>query len=148
MITEKTYKEQIEALQKQIIEMERLSLIGQMTAGIMHEIKNPLNFVTNFSRLSNDLLLEMSDILKNIEQTEIRAELEEVSQMLKGNIDKINEHGQRAQRIIQGILNQSRNQKAEFGLANYNQIIEDYTKLAYHGVRGENSAFNATITYI
>jgi two-component system, NtrC family, sensor kinase len=132
-------------LRKQLQQQQKLASIGQLTAGIMHEIQNPLNFVNNFSRLSVNLIDEVSEILE--EQSEAlnedaRGELNEVLQMLRSNVDKILENGVRADSIVKGMLIQSRGKPGVFQLVDLNELIKEYVNLAYHGKRAENKEFN------
>jgi len=143
------YLVEIENLKKIIQQQEKLASIGQMTAGILHEIKNPLNFVNNFANLSLDLATELDDVIIQLktESPDSATDLIEIKKMLVDNLKKISEHGQRAQRIVQGILFQANTKTASFSPVDINLMVEDYTKLAYHGVRGEDVSFNCDIKY-
>lgn len=140
---------EVDSLKQIIQQQEKLSSIGQMTAGIMHEIKNPLNFVNNFTNLSLDLMSEFSDCIEDLKsgKKDVTDDLDEIKNMLEENLKKISEHGQRAQRIVQGMLAQANSKTASFIPTNINLMVEDYTKLAYHGVRGEDVTFNCDLQY-
>ncbi|MCL1469607.1 ATP-binding protein [Argonema antarcticum] len=141
-------EENLRAMQNQIIVQEKLASLGSLTAGIAHEIRNPLNFVNNFSELSNELLQELFEELEN--QTE-RLEPEtseyivELFNDLKGNLQKINHHGQRADRIVSNMLLHSRGERGEWQSTNLNNLLSEYVNLAYHGMRAKEPAFNVTI---
>lgn len=132
--------------QDRLVQTEKLASLGQLTAGIAHEIKNPLNFVNNFAALSIDLTGELRDILAQVElAVEIRDEVEEMTGMLTGNLDKVVQHGKRADSIIKNMLLHSREGSGERRTAEINAIVEESLNLAYHGARGERPGFNVTI---
>ncbi len=138
-------EDQIKKLQEEVVRLERLSSIGQITAGILHEIKNPLNFINNFAKLSVELVDEFKEILEDEGagiNNETLEEFNELLEMLYSNVNKIHEHGARADRIVKGMLAQTRGASHELEMTEINPIIADFAKLAYHGVRGENSDFN------
>lgn len=133
--------EEIVRTQAQLIHSEKLASLGELTAGIAHEIKNPLNFVNNFSEVSNDLFSELENELKN-------NNLEEVSEIvneLKMNLERINLHGRRADSIVKGMLLHSRGSSGEKTLTDINELLDQYVNLAYHGMRAQNKEFNITI---
>jgi two-component system NtrC family sensor kinase len=139
--------ENLKETQKQLIQSEKLASLGQLTAGIAHEIQNPLNFVNNFSSLSIDLTTELKEFMEKEKENlapESLEDLAEVVEMLDSNVRKINEHGQRAERIVKGMLQHSRGKSGEFLLTDLNALVEEYLNLAYHGMRAENKEFNAT----
>jgi signal transduction histidine kinase len=133
--------------QDQLIQSEKLASLGKLTAGIAHEIQNPLNFVNNFSALSIDLANELKTSLEKEKERinqDSYSDMEEVINMIEGNVQKINEHGKRADRIVKGMLQHSRGKSGEFQVTDLNQLIEEYVNLAYHGTRAENKEFNTT----
>jgi len=140
--------EHLKATQQQLITQEKLASLGVLTAGIAHEIKNPLNFVNNFAELSFELLLELQEgFTKQKAQlnAEARAELEETLRLLEQNVTKINEHGKRADNIVRNMLLHSRGETSERRPADLNAILDEYVMLAYHGMRGTDATFNIKI---
>jgi two-component system NtrC family sensor kinase len=137
---------ELRAAQDRLVQTEKLASLGQLTAGIAHEIKNPLNFVNNFSALSADLIDEMKDILSeiNVEKNK-RDELDEITQMLKSNLEKVVQHGKRADSIVKNMLLHSRQGSGEHRPVDINAIVDESLNLAYHGARAENTGFNITM---
>jgi signal transduction histidine kinase len=129
---------ELEASQSRLVQQEKLASLGQLTAGIAHEIKNPLNFVTNFSEVGNELI---NEFLK----TENTQERKELSIDLKQVLNKINEHGKRADSIVKSMLEHSRSSKGETTLTDINKLCEEYLNLSYHGMRANNVDFNCEI---
>lgn len=127
--------------QDQLITQERLASLGSLTAGIAHEIKNPLNFVMNFSDLSVELVEEMKQELA----PEALGGIDDLVRDLEGNLRKIAEHGRRADSIVRGMLMHSRGQSGVRGLTSINDLVAEYVKLAFHGMRAQNRDFNITI---
>jgi PAS domain S-box-containing protein len=141
-------EENLRAMQNQIIVQEKLASLGSLTAGIAHEIRNPLNFVNNFSELSAELAQEIFEELEN--QTErLKPEtceyLAEILTDLKGNLKKINQHGQRADSIVGNMLLHSRGESGEWQATDLNILLAEYVNLAYHGMRAKEASFNITI---
>jgi signal transduction histidine kinase len=136
----------LKAAQEQLVVQEKLASLGQLTAGIAHEIKNPLNFVNNFAALTADLAQELRDALasQNLE-AETKTSVLEILQMMEQNVNKINEHGRRADSIVKGMLLHSRGESGERRPADINAILDEYVMLAYHGMRGTDSTFNIKI---
>jgi len=135
--------EELRAAQTRLIETEKLASLGQLTAGIAHEIKNPLNFVNNFASLSADLLAELRETLEKARVDEdTRAAVTELSDMLQGNFDKVVQHGKRADSIVRNMLLHSREGGGELRSIDVNALIEESLNLAYHGARAERPAFN------
>lgn len=135
--------------QEQLIQSEKLASLGQLTAGIAHEIQNPLNFVNNFASLSADLSNELLEILQST-KTQIPAETfeeaDEVIGMIRSNVIKINEHGKRVESIVKGMLQHSRGKTGEFEDVDVNSMVEEYVSLAYHGMKAKDKSFNTALT--
>jgi signal transduction histidine kinase len=132
--------------QDRLVQTEKLASLGQLTAGIAHEIKNPLNFVNNFSSVSGDLIDELNEVLKTTEMDgKTREEIEELTHMLKGNLEKVVQHGKRADSIVKNMLLHSREGSGEHRPADINAIVEESLNLAYHGARAEKTGFNITL---
>jgi GAF domain-containing protein len=132
--------------QDRLIQTEKLASLGQLTAGIAHEIKNPLNFVNNFSTLSKELVDELSDALKPVAvDDKKREELDELTHLLKGNLEKVVQHGRRADSIVKNMLLHSREDSGERRSVDLNAIVEDSLNLAYHGARAEKKEFNVRL---
>jgi signal transduction histidine kinase len=128
--------------QDRLIQTEKLASLGQLTAGIAHEIKNPLNFVNNFSALSVELVEELDDVLKPATlDNKTRVETDELTHMLKSNLEKVVQHGKRADLIVKNMLLHSREGSTERRLVNLNGLVEECLNLAYHGARAENQEF-------
>ncbi|MGI4968887.1 MAG: sensor histidine kinase, partial [Janthinobacterium lividum] len=129
----------LKTTQAQLIQSEKMASLGELTAGIAHEIQNPLNFVTNFSEVSAELLDELAaEQAKPTPDTELEAEL---LVDLTQNLTKITEHGLRAARIVRGMLEHSRTSTGERVLTDLNALAEEYLRLAYHGLRAKDKGF-------
>ncbi len=139
---------ELEEIKQKFIQSDKLAFIGKLTTGIMHEIKNPLNFINNFTKLSQELVGELNEIVDGISDKldpDTQADLEDIRSMLSSNLSKILENGERAQRIIFSMLAQMHNkQEVVFELADINKVIDEFAKLAYQGMRGNNKEFNLT----
>jgi len=136
------------AAQTRLIQSEKLASLGQLTAGIAHEIKNPLNFVNNFADLSSELVGEIEEALTSAGDKldpKIKAEVEDVAAMLKGNLAKIVQHGRRADSIVKNMLAHSRESGGELRMVDVNATVEEALNLAYHGARAEKPGFNITL---
>ncbi len=132
--------------QDRLIQTEKLASLGQLTAGIEHEIKNPLNFVNNFAALSAELTDELNDVLKPAEFAgNIRREVDELTLMLKGNLEKVVQHGKRADSIVKNMLLHSREGSGDHRPADINALVDESLNLAYHGARAEKPQFNVTL---
>ncbi|WP_271584501.1 GAF domain-containing protein [Bradyrhizobium sp. CCBAU 45389] len=133
--------------QDRLVQTEKLASLGQLTAGIAHEIKNPLNFVNNFAALSAELTEELNEALKPAELADkIRTEVDELTALLKSNLEKVVQHGKRADSIVKNMLLHSREGPGERRLADINALVQESLNLAYHGARAEKSDFNITLT--
>ncbi len=138
----------LHTVQDQIVMREKLAALGELTAGVAHEIKNPLNFVTNFSEVSSELLEEVEEIMKENEDGSLdddqREEIEEIFEDLTGNLKLIQRHGERANRIVADMLKMGRG-SAGREAADINRLVDDHVALAYHSARAANPNFNLTI---
>jgi two-component system NtrC family sensor kinase len=136
----------LRAAQGRLIQTEKLASLGQLTAGIAHEIKNPLNFVNNFSALSVELTDELKDVLKQATLADkIRTDVEELTGLLKDNLGKVVQHGKRADSIVKSMLLHSREGSGEHRPADVNALVDESLNLAYHGARAEKPQFNVTL---
>ena len=132
--------------QDRLVQTQKLASLGQLTAGIAHEIKNPLNFVNNFSGLSIELLDELQEAVESgIFADKRRTEIAELTDTLRGNLDKIAQHGKRADSIVKNMLLHSREGSGERRPVDVNAIVEESLNLAYHGARAEKQGFNITL---
>ena len=135
-----------EAAQANLIQAEKMASLGQLTAGIAHEIKNPLNFVNNFSALSTELIDELRDVLAPEPLGETaRTEVDDLTALLKGNLEKVVQHGQRADGIVRSMLDHSRGSSGERRMVDLNALIDEALNLAYHGARAQDQSFNITL---
>ena len=133
--------EEILKTQEQLVTQQKLASLGALTAGIAHEIKNPLNFVNNFSEVSRELLEELKTELQKKNSGEVFELIDDLTQ----NLEKINQHGKRADSIVKGMLLHSRGSAGEKSLTNLNELLDQYVNLAYHGLRAQDKEFNITI---
>jgi two-component system NtrC family sensor kinase len=132
--------------QDRLIQTEKLASLGQLTAGIAHEIKNPLNFINNFSALSAELTDELNDVLKPASLSDkMREAVDELTRLLKDNLEKVVQHGRRADSIVKNMLLHSREGAGERRPADINALLDESLNLAYHGARAEKSGFNITL---
>ncbi len=153
LVDERTFelrqqKEQVEstlvelkATQTQLIQSEKMASLGELTAGIAHEIQNPLNFVNNFSEVNTELIDEMKEAIDkgNVAQAKT------IANDIRENQQKINHHGKRADAIVKGMLQHSRNNSGQKESTDINALADEYLRLAYHGLRAKNKSFNATM---
>jgi signal transduction histidine kinase len=138
--------EDLRTAQDRLIQTEKLASLGQLTAGIAHEIKNPLNFVNNFSAVSVELIDELREALAGAHlDSKLRAEISEIADMLQGNLDKVVQHGKRADSIVKNMLLHSRQGSGEHRPVDINALVEESLNLAYHGARAERQGFNISL---
>jgi signal transduction histidine kinase/uncharacterized membrane protein len=138
--------ENLRTTQDRLVQTQKLASLGQLTAGIAHEIKNPLNFVNNFSGISAELITELQEALADVSLNEkTRSEITELTETLRGNLEKVVQHGKRADAIVKNMLLHSREGSGEHRVVDINALIEESLNLAYHGARAEKQGFNITM---
>jgi len=138
--------EDLRTAQDRLVQTEKLASLGQLTAGIAHEIKNPLNFVNNFSGVSIELIDELQEAIRSAHlDTQLSAEIGEIADTLRGNLDKVVQHGKRADAIVKNMLLHSRQGSGEHRPVDINALVEEAVNLAYHGARAEKQGFNITL---
>jgi two-component system, NtrC family, sensor kinase len=138
--------EELRTTQDRLVQTQKLALLGQLTAGIAHEIKNPLNFVNNFSGISSELIGELQDTLKGMPlDDKARNEINELTDTLKSNFDKVLHHGRRADAIVKNMLQHSREGSGEHRVIDINALVEESLNLAWHGARAETQGFEVKL---
>ena len=138
--------EDLHTAQDRLVQTEKLASLGQLTAGIAHEIKNPLNFVNNFSAVSVELIEELREALASaMLDDKLRAEISDIANMLESNLDKVVQHGKRADAIVKNMLLHSRQGSGDHRPVDINALVEESLNLAYHGARAEKHGFNITL---
>jgi two-component system NtrC family sensor kinase len=139
---------ELQTAQASLVHAQKMAALGQLTAGIAHEIKNPLNFVNNFAGLSVELLDELKETaapgIATLDE-DTRAEIDDTAKLLTGNLEKIVEHGQRADGIVKSMLEHSRGGSGERRAVNLNALVDEALNLAYHGARAQDQSFNITM---
>lgn len=138
---------ELQAAQQQLVQQEKLASLGQLTAGIAHEIKNPLNFVNNFSSVSVELIDEALQEVSQIESDELRSELSDILEDVKMNLSKITEHGSRADRIVKSMLLHSRGGNGKRESTDVNVLLKEYVNLAFHGMRAGKNPISSEIVF-
>ncbi len=133
--------QELKAAQAQLIQSEKMASLGELTAGIAHEIQNPLNFVNNFSEVSGELLQEMQEEIDNNNFDEVKA----IAQDVKENLSKILHHGKRADGIVKGMLQHSRTSSGAKEPTDINALVDEYLRLAFHGLKAKDKSFNASL---
>ncbi|WP_255154621.1 sensor histidine kinase [Ferruginibacter sp. HRS2-29] len=132
---------ELQSTQEQLVQSEKMASLGELTAGIAHEIQNPLNFVNNFSEVSNELIAEMVEELNKGDFEEAKA----IAADIRQNLEKINHHGKRADAIVKGMLQHSRSSDGKKEPTDINALCDEYLRLSYHGLRAKDKSFNATL---
>ncbi len=133
--------EDLQVTQKQLVQSEKMASLGELTAGIAHEIQNPLNFVNNFSEVNKELTVELAEEIEKGNYSEAKA----IAKDIRDNEEKINHHGKRADAIVKGMLQHSRSNSGAKEPSDINALADEYLRLSYHGLRAKDKSFNATL---
>lgn len=141
--------ENVQKMQEQMVAEQKLASLGQLAAGVAHEIKNPLNFVTNFSEVSVELIDEIDEVvteIKDKDEGDLAGEIEPILSDLRLNLQKVREHGARADGIVRSMLEHSRSAPGDWRETDLNGLLKQYIDLAYHSMRAHGQGFNATLS--
>ena len=136
---------ELKATQAQLIQSEKMASLGQLTAGIAHEIQNPLNFVNNFSEINSELIEELQGERLKVQSERDELEQDEIINNIKRNLEKINHHGKRADAIVKAMLQHSGTSSGQKVAADLNALVDEYLRLAFHGLRAKDQSFNVKL---
>jgi signal transduction histidine kinase len=143
---EKSLKD-YQQLQEQVLLQEKLASLGQLSAGIAHEIKNPINFINNFSELSIEYVAEIVEELQKLEPNQVLSEIDDLLQDIKANLEKILQHGKRTDGIVKSMLMHSRGGQGEFAPTHLNSLLQEFVNLAFHGMRAGKHPINVSFEW-
>ena len=138
---------ELKSMQLQLVQREKMASLGELTAGIAHEIQNPLNFVNNFSEMNSELLTEIKEQLAKESLSEYGKDtIDTIIESVNQNLEKINQHGKRADGIVKGMLLHSRTSSGKREPTDLNALIDEYLRLSYHGLKAKDKSFNANFS--